>query len=116
MVRGVPSGRAPLSSVWRFSGCPATSSASAGAPGSWPGCSARLQALARAIDRSPFHAARLAGIGPARFELADLARLQVMTKAQMMEHFDEVVTDRRLTPDPSRSTTPCAQPPTTSPG
>ena len=61
---------------------------------------ARLRALlARAIDRSPFHAARLAGIDPARFELADLPRLPVMTKAQMMERFDEVVTDRRLTQD-----------------
>jgi len=58
----------------------------------------RLRALlARAIGRSPFHAARLAGIDPARFELADLARLPVMTKAQMMERFDEVVTDRRVT-------------------
>ena len=53
--------------------------------------------LARAIDRSPFHAARLAGINPARFELADLALLPIMTKAQMMDHFDEVVTDRRVT-------------------
>jgi phenylacetate-CoA ligase len=61
---------------------------------------ARLRALlARAIDHSPFHAARLAGIDPARFELADLARLPIMTKAQMMERFDEVVTDRRLTRD-----------------
>jgi phenylacetate-CoA ligase len=60
----------------------------------------RLRALlARAIDRSPFHAARLAGIDSSRFELADLARLPVMTKAQMMEHFDEVVTGRRLTRD-----------------
>jgi phenylacetate-CoA ligase len=58
----------------------------------------RLRALlARALDRSPFHAARLAGIEPARFELADLTRLPIMTKAQMMEHFDEVVTDRRVT-------------------
>ena len=57
----------------------------------------RLRALlARVIDRSPFHAARLAGINPARFELADLTRLPIMTKAQMMEHFDEVVTDRRV--------------------
>jgi len=57
----------------------------------------RLRALlARAIDRSPFHAARLAGINPDRFELADLTRLPIMTKAQMMDHFDEVVTDRRV--------------------
>jgi phenylacetate-CoA ligase len=61
---------------------------------------ARLRALlARAIDGSPFHAARLAGIDPARFELADLPQLPVMTKAQMMERFDEVLTDRRLTRD-----------------
>ena len=57
----------------------------------------RLRALlARVIDRSPFHAARLAGIDPARFELADLTRLPIMTKAQMMEHFNEVVTDPRV--------------------
>jgi phenylacetate-coenzyme A ligase PaaK-like adenylate-forming protein len=61
---------------------------------------ARLQALlARAIDCSPFHAARLAGIDPARFELADLAQLPIMTKAQMMDSLGEVVTDRRLTRD-----------------
>ena len=58
----------------------------------------RLRALlARAIERSPFHAARLHGIDPGRFELADLPRLPVMTKAQMMEHFDAAVTDPRLT-------------------
>ena len=58
----------------------------------------RLRALlARAIERSPFHAARLRGIDPGRFELADLPRLPVMTKAQMMGHFDAAVTDRRLT-------------------
>jgi len=60
----------------------------------------RLRALlARAIERSPFHAARLRGIDPARFELTDLPRLPVMTKAQMMEHFDTVLTDPRLTRD-----------------
>jgi len=58
----------------------------------------RLRALlARAIEGSPFHAARLRGIDPGRFELADLPRLPVMTKAQMMGNFDAVVTDRRLT-------------------
>jgi hypothetical protein len=55
--------------------------------------------LARAIERSPFHAARLRGIDPGRFELADLPRLPVMTKAEMMEGFDVVATDRRLTRD-----------------
>src|SRR5690242_13772297 len=58
----------------------------------------RLRALlARAITRSPFHAARLRGVDPDRFELADLARLPVMTKAEMMENFDAATTDRRLT-------------------
>ena len=58
----------------------------------------RLRALlARAIERSPFHAARLRGLDPGRFELADLPRLPVMTKAQMMENFDAALTDRRLT-------------------
>jgi phenylacetate-coenzyme A ligase PaaK-like adenylate-forming protein len=53
--------------------------------------------LARAVAQSPFHARRLAGIDPGRFELADLARLPVMTKEQMMACFDELATDRRLT-------------------
>lgn len=52
--------------------------------------------LAHAAEHSPFHARRLRGLDPARFELADLARLPVMTKAQMMAEFDDVVTDRRL--------------------
>ena len=53
--------------------------------------------LARAIEHSPFHAARLRGIDPGRFELADLPRLPVMTEAEMMEGFDALATDRRLT-------------------
>ena len=60
----------------------------------------RLRALlARAIEGSPFHAARLRGVDPGRFELADLSRLPVMTKEQLMEHFDAAVTDPRLTRD-----------------
>jgi phenylacetate-CoA ligase len=58
----------------------------------------RLRALlACAIERSPFHARRLAAIDPGRFELADLAGLPVMSKEQMMAGFDELATDRRLT-------------------
>ncbi len=53
--------------------------------------------LACAIERSPFHARRLGGIDPGRFELADLARLPVMSKEQMMAGWDELATDRRLT-------------------
>jgi phenylacetate-CoA ligase len=60
----------------------------------------RLRALlARAIAGSPFHAGRLRGVDPDRFELADLARQPVMTKADMMENFDTATTDRRLTRD-----------------
>jgi phenylacetate-CoA ligase len=53
--------------------------------------------LSLALRRSPFHRRRLAGVDPATFDLADLASLPVMTKAEMMASFDEVVTDRRLT-------------------
>ena len=53
--------------------------------------------LACAAERSPFHARRLAGIDPGRFEPADLADLPVMSKEQMMAGFDELATDRRLT-------------------
>ena len=53
--------------------------------------------LAAAVSCSPFHARRLGGICPARFELSQLAELPVMTKEQMMASFDELVTDRRLT-------------------
>jgi phenylacetate-coenzyme A ligase PaaK-like adenylate-forming protein len=58
----------------------------------------RLRALlSHAAERSPFHARRLSGLDPGRFELADLPRLPTMTKGQMMAGFDEIVTDRRLT-------------------
>jgi phenylacetate-coenzyme A ligase PaaK-like adenylate-forming protein len=58
----------------------------------------RLRALlAHAVEHSPFHARRLAGIDPSTFELADLERLPTMTKVEMMEGFDELLTDRRLT-------------------
>jgi phenylacetate-CoA ligase len=53
--------------------------------------------LATAIQRSAFHARRLRGVEPARFELADLPSLPVMTKTQMMAHFDDLISDRRLT-------------------
>ena len=52
--------------------------------------------LAHAAGHSPFHARRLRGLDPSRFELADLPRLPVMTKAEMMAQFDAVATDRRL--------------------
>ncbi|HXW43271.1 MAG TPA: AMP-binding protein [Streptosporangiaceae bacterium] len=53
--------------------------------------------LAVAIEHSAFHASRLRGVDPERFELADLSSLPVMTKTQMMEHFDELISDRLVT-------------------
>jgi phenylacetate-CoA ligase len=53
--------------------------------------------LAAAIARSAFHSRRLRGVDPARFELADLPSLPVMTKTQMMASFDELISDRSLT-------------------
>ena len=78
--------------------CPGASTGSAGTPDGWPSASAAgcRALLARAATRSPFHARRLGGVDVSRFELADLARLPVMTKDEMMAGFDEVVTDPRL--------------------
>src|SRR5579883_1731610 len=53
--------------------------------------------LTHAKAHSPWHAQRLAGIDPARIGEADLARLPVMTKDDLMENFEAIVTDRRLT-------------------
>src|SRR3954454_9611373 len=47
--------------------------------------------------RSPWHAKRLAGIDVDAVTGADLAALPTMTKTDVMEHWDEIVTDRRLT-------------------
>jgi len=52
--------------------------------------------LAHAAEHSRFHARRLRGADLTRFGLADLPRLPIMTKGQMMASFDDVVTDRRL--------------------
>src|SRR5262245_45305658 len=53
--------------------------------------------LRSALTSSRWHAGRLAGIDPDRVELEDLVRLPTMRKDDLMEHFDEIVTDRRLT-------------------
>jgi phenylacetate-CoA ligase len=53
--------------------------------------------LVQAVERSPFHARRLLGIDPKRFELEQLPELPVMSKEQMMSSFDELLCDRRLT-------------------
>src|ERR1700761_3170132 len=53
--------------------------------------------LADAVQRCPFHARRLRGIDPERFELEQLRELPVMDKQQMMLSFDELLTNRQLT-------------------
>jgi phenylacetate-CoA ligase len=49
-----------------------------------------------AIKQSPWHRGRLAKIDVAGLCAADLESLPVMTKNDLMENFDDIVTDRRL--------------------
>lgn len=57
----------------------------------------RLRGLLRhAMEHSPWHARRLAGVDPDRISGNDLSSLPVMTKSDLVEHWDEIVTDRRL--------------------
>lgn len=57
----------------------------------------RLRELVRtAKASSSWHAARLGEVDPERLEEEDLASLPAMTKADLMEHFDEIVGDPRL--------------------
>jgi phenylacetate-CoA ligase len=59
---------------------------------------ARLRLLLRtAVHSSPFHARRLAGTELDAVAPEDLSALPVMTKADLMEQWDDVVTDRRIT-------------------
>ena len=61
---------------------------------------ARLRALLEtAKERSTWHRERLAGVDPHALEEADIERLPVMRKGDLMANFDEIVTDRRLTLD-----------------
>lgn len=55
--------------------------------------------LAWAAAESPFHRDRLRGIDVDGFTEADLPRLPVLTKSEVMENFDELVTDRQLSLD-----------------
>src|SRR5436190_9427363 len=57
----------------------------------------RLRELVtHATAHSPFHARRLAGVDVDGLDPEDMSALPVMTKTQMMNEFDDVVTDRRL--------------------
>lgn len=58
---------------------------------------AQLRELLRvAVDRSPWHRRRLAGVDVNRITEAEIGDLPVMTKDDLMTHFDEIVTDPRL--------------------
>jgi phenylacetate-coenzyme A ligase PaaK-like adenylate-forming protein len=59
-------------------------------------CEGLRALLAHAVERSPFHRRRLRGVDADRIELDDLSQLPLMTKGDMMEVFDDVVTDPRL--------------------
>jgi phenylacetate-CoA ligase len=52
--------------------------------------------LRNATQRSPWYRERLAGIDIGRFDETMLGELPVLTKAELMEHFDDIVTDRSL--------------------
>jgi phenylacetate-coenzyme A ligase PaaK-like adenylate-forming protein len=58
----------------------------------------RLRVLVQtAKERSPWHARRLRLVDPATLRGDDLGAIPPMTKADLMAHWDEIVTDRRLT-------------------
>ena len=60
----------------------------------------RLRALIRvAKERSPWHRERLAQLDPERLQEEDLEQIPAMTKDDLMEHWDDIVTERRLTLD-----------------
>lgn len=54
------------------------------------------QVLGHAKSQSPWHAKRLAHIDAETFTEADLARIPPMTKSDLMENFDQIITDPRL--------------------
>lgn len=50
-----------------------------------------------AVERSPWHRVRLAGIDAERLSRGEVASLPTMTKDDLMENFDGIVSDRRVT-------------------
>jgi hypothetical protein len=57
----------------------------------------RLRRLVRlAAERSRWHRERLAGVDISTLTAVDLSSLPVMTKSDLMDNFDDIVTDRRL--------------------
>ena len=57
----------------------------------------RLRELVRtATERSPWYRQRLAGVDIGHLDETTLPQLPVLTKTELMEHFDGIVTDSRL--------------------
>jgi phenylacetate-coenzyme A ligase PaaK-like adenylate-forming protein len=52
--------------------------------------------LTVAVERSPWHRKRLSSLDVAAFDEQRLTELPVMTKRDLVEHFDDIVTDARL--------------------
>jgi phenylacetate-CoA ligase len=58
----------------------------------------KLRSIIRvAKERSPWHQERLKNIDPDSINEDELTKLPVMTKADLMRNFDQIVTDNRLT-------------------
>jgi phenylacetate-CoA ligase len=56
-----------------------------------------LRELVRtATERSPWYRKRLSGVDVDHLDETTLPRLPVLTKPELMEHFDDILTDRRL--------------------
>src|SRR5262249_58229495 len=53
--------------------------------------------LTTAVERSPWHRERLAGIDLGGLGEADIESLPAMTKTDLMDNFHGIVTDRRVT-------------------
>jgi phenylacetate-CoA ligase len=54
------------------------------------------EAVRDAVDRSPWHRERLADVDPAQLDETSLRELPPMTKGDLMENFDRIVGDERL--------------------
>jgi phenylacetate-CoA ligase len=55
--------------------------------------------IAHAKEHSPWYSRRLADVEPVKLTPSDLTSIPPMTKHDLMENFDDLVTDRRLTRD-----------------
>ncbi len=53
--------------------------------------------VATAVERSPWHRSRLSGLDVDALTEVDIARLPTMTKSDLMDNFDAIVTDPRVT-------------------